>query len=552
MPATVSLEYAPKIFRAEDSVDTIADGEFDALENLSLALARQQYAERGGHGFHRFIQDAWKHVPTIEGVSGDFIDNWHIRELCRELDALLPRPNGMGQGARVIINIPPGAMKSLLVSVFFPAWAWTLNPKLQWLTVSYSDKLTTRDNLRVRQIVQSTWFQTLWPIRFAEDQDTKTKFNTEAGGWRYATSVDGGGTGEHPDFVIIDDASKATEAKSEAERQRINTWYSTTIPSRGRGKSASILVVGQRLHDEDLPGYLLAQGGWTHICWPMRYEKCTCTAEQRCALHLANEHWHPDPRDPRTEAGELLWPALFDEPKVEAMERELLEDAPGQLQQRPSREGGTLFKREWFKFVEALPARRISCRGWDTAATEENARQKGDRTAGIKMSEGLEVKRDPNRPRWPGAVVRTGIFFIEHAIAERLGPDGVDALMKSLATTDGKACAVREQREGGASGKAVITARARLLRGHDYEEVPVGVNKVLFSKPLRSQCAAGNVCILRTGDPARDAWIEPFLAELCAFPTGKHDDQVDGASTAFNSLGELPIPQGKGAIWGKG
>jgi predicted phage terminase large subunit-like protein len=508
------------------------------LNALELSLDRA----RLGSSLHDFIEEFWSVVEP--GIN--FQTNWHVRLICGDLEQAY-RDWRANKSVRRIYNIPPGTMKSLLW-VFFNAWCWTKLGRMRFLTFSYGAHLTTRDNLRVRAIVMSRRYQELWPLGFAEDQDTKTRYNTDQGGWRIATSVGGVGTGEHPDCIVIDDAATALEAKSDTERKRINGWYSATIPSRGKSRNAMIFVLGQRLDEEDLPGYLIAQGGWVVTRLPMRYEKCTCTASERCALHLAEPSWRPDPRDPRTAPGELMWPALFDEKKVQELEKELLEDAPGQLQQRPSRVGGGLIKRENFKYVSAPPAQRLAARGWDTAASEG----RGDWTAGVLISEGLELRGDPRYPKLAPQLMRTGTYYVENVRREQLGPDGVDRLMLTTAQDDGKPVAQREQREGGASGKHVITARARLLTGHDYAEVHVGVNKVLFSKPFRAQVAAGNVYVVKTGDPARDAWIELFLAEMAAFTaTGahKHDDQVDAASTAFNSLPELELPSTMGAVW---
>jgi predicted phage terminase large subunit-like protein len=497
-----------------DNDDTLI--ELDNADKWLIADER----ERLQNSLHEFVKASWHLVEP----AAPFVDNWHIRELCKVLEDVY-----YGRQDRVIINVPPGTMKSLLVSVFWPAWMWAKNAKRRVLTAAYGAHLTTRDNLRLRDVVISPWFQRLFPLRLVEDQNTKTRFNTDAGGWRIATSVGGVGTGEHPDIIIIDDALTATQAESEQERSAANNWFDRTISSRGVGRGVAIVVVGQRLHEDDLPGYLKKKGGWEVVCFPMRYEKCTCKGDpkaladdQRCSPHRADITWRPDPRDPRTEPGELLFPSMFDLKKVKRLENDLGPyGSAGQLQQRPSPEGGGLFKREWFQYVDASPVVARRARGWDTAATQGD----GDYTRGVLIAE------------------VGGIFYIEDGVGDQLSPAGVDALILATAKRDGKEIVQREEKEGGSAGKTVVEARAKLLVGYDYAGVPISGSKITRAKPFRAQCEAGNVRIVR------GPWNEDYVRELCAFPTGKHDDWVDASSAAFNAVLLEPEPKQAGVLW---
>lgn len=470
------------------------------------------------HSLLAFTREAW----VILESEHDLVENWHIVEMCTLLEQVAASFGGFGHDAaqaaieRLIINIPPGTMKSLLVSVIFPCWLWARNPKLRVLTAAYSDKRALDANLKARQLLKSPWYQSLFPLEFAEDQEAKGRFDTKQGGWRIATSVGGEGTGLHPDLIIIDDAATAADAQSEVERKRVNDWFDQTVSSRGVSRNVKVIVIGQRLHEEDLPGHLLKRAGWTHVCWPMRFMLARPVTEHRPA-------YTPDPRDQRTTEGELLFPQLFTEAKVKQLEIDLGSyGTSGQLQQMPSPEGGGLFKREWFRFADIPPRDARRCRGWDTAATEGG----GDYTCGVKISEEFEwIVTDGFRK-----YQSTGRFFVEDVQHVQLGPDGVDKLMKVTATLDGKACSIREEKEGGASGKTVILARTKLLKGFNYACVQLGGSKVLRAQPFRAQCEGGNVFLVR------GMWNESFITELCAFPTAKHDDQVDGASCAFNSV----------------
>jgi predicted phage terminase large subunit-like protein len=228
-----------------------------------------------------------------------------------------------------------------------------------------------------------------------------------------------------------------------------------------------------------------------------------------------------DSLDHRTEDGALLWPKLLPEEKVRQLEIDLGPyGTAGQLQQRPAPEGGGLFQRDWFKIVDASPAQARRVRGWDTAGTEGG----GDWTVGVRIAE------------------YNGQFFVEDVIRGQWGPSGVDMVMLQTTKLDGLKCAQREEREGGSAGKAVIAARAKALVGYDYQEVPISGSKIVRSKPYRSQCAAGNVFLVR------GEWNEPYISELCTFPTGRHDDQVDGSSAAFNAVLLEPALDGS-LVW---
>lgn len=474
-------------------------------------LRRQVQARRYTGSLYEFVQGAW----SIVEPNRPFVGNWHIEQLCKHLEDIAD-----GKVKRTVINVPPGTMKTLLVAVFFPCWLWARNSKLKILTASYSAPRAYDANLAGRKVIRSEWFQSYWPLKLKADQDEKGRFDSVAGGWRIATSVGGEGTGLHPDFIIIDDASTAVDAQSDTERKNVTDWYSGTVTTRGAGVDAAIIVLGQRLHDEDLSGYLLdgpTGSTYVHVCWPMRFERSRPASDQE------PEGYTADPRDQRTQEGELLWPALFNDAKVKQLEMDLAEDAPGQLQQRPAAKGGRLFKIENFKFYDVAPALMRIARGWDTGATEGG----GDPTVGVKMGEEIDQRVEDGRKK----ATPTGRYYILDVKSENLGPEGVDLLMRSTAEADGIAVAQREEREGGSSGKAVTTARSKLLKGYDYAEVPKNVNKTIYSKPFRAQVNAGNVYL-----PRGASWVQKYINELRDFPTVKHDDQVDASATAFNAV----------------
>lgn len=487
------------------------DAETSLLASDSLRVSLASKRLRGS--LLAFVREAWDIVEQGQA----FQNNWHIEELCKILESVTA-----GNMKRVVVNVPPGTMKSLLTSVFWPCWMWANNPRLRILTAAYSDKRALDANLKARNIIKSLWFKKHFTVDLVEDQDTKGRYDTKVGGWRIATSVGGEGQGLHPDYIIIDDPSTAAQAESALERATVNTWFDGTISSRGASRGAAIVVIGQRLHEEDLSGYLLKSGvAWEHVCWPMEYEKQRVDDAGRPTGNP------PDVRDHRAAEGELLWPQLFDGAKVKQLKLQMGPYiAAGQLQQRPAPEGGGLFKRDWFQFVDAVPKNIIrKLRGWDTAGTEGA----GDYTRGIK----IEEDSDHN-------------FYISSAVGGQLGPDGVDKLILSVAKQDGLDVAQREEKEGGASGKAVIAARSKLLRGHDYQGVQVSGSKIIRANPFRSQVEGQHVFIVRA------SWNDEYIKELCNFPTAGHDDYVDATSCAFNAILLEPYREisVREALWG--
>jgi predicted phage terminase large subunit-like protein len=465
------------------------------LEGIEAQLARRN--------FKTFVKKAW---PLIEPAT-PLLWNWHLDVICDELQAI---SDGTNEDYDLLINIPPGTAKSLFTSVLWPAWEWTRMPQLRIIGASYGMRLSMRDAMKMRNVVTSPWYERNYDVRLAADQAAKLWYVNDCDGWRLATSTGGEGTGEHPDRLIIDDPHKADEARSDVTRQAVLDWYDRTLSTRGVSRGVRKVIVMQRLHEEDLSNHVLSKGGkWRHLMFPMRYDP---------------KRAHP--RDPRRIPGELLWPQLFTEEKVRALEIGLGPyGTAGQLQQIPAPEGGGLFKGVWFRYVDTVPSNLRVVRGWDTASTEGA----GDYTAGVKISYDQE----------------NGKFFVEDVKRGQWGPNRADEEMLSTARADGRTCSQREQKEPGSAGAMVIAKRARDLVGYDYGPSPTTGDKVTRAKPYRAQCEAGNVYLKRA------PWNAEFIAEHEIFPNGKNDDQVDAASTAFNEVVTGPRPvRTVGVRWG--
>jgi hypothetical protein len=310
--------------------------------------------ERAEASLHEFVRQAW---PIVE-PDCPFIDGWHIRAICEHLEAVTD-----GRIKRLLINIPPGCSKSLLTCVFWVPWTWGPRnwPQSRWLFASYGQELSTRDSRKCRKILESEWYRSLWGDRLslADDQNEKTKFENSAGGWRLATSVGGRGTGEHPDFVIWDDPHNVNDVESQVERERVINWRAATISLRGLTRDVREVGIMQRLHRDDLAGWMLKthKDHLDHLCLPMRYEESAMPKPTSIG-------WI----DPRVTADELLWPAVVGKARLVDMENQLGPHAEGQLQQRPptcalsAMFHATYFDDHTIWFDEFPPANELRCK----------------------------------------------------------------------------------------------------------------------------------------------------------------------------------------------
>src|SRR5437764_12448684 len=261
-------------------------------------------AEMASRSLREFVRQAW---PIVE-PSTPFVPGWHIDAIIEHLEAVT-----RGQIRNLLINVPPRHMKSLLVSVFWPAWEWIRWPERRWLFSSYAAQLSIRDSVMCRRLIESPWYQTRWQHVFCltGDQNTKGRFDNNRSGYRLATSVGGAATGEGGDHIITDDAHNVQEAKSDSIRKSTLDWFDVVMSTRVNDpKTAGKVVVMQRCHQQDLSGHLIEQGGWEHLCLPAEYEGPPC---------VTTIGWS----DPRKEPGELLWPAQFGAPEIEDLKRSL-------------------------------------------------------------------------------------------------------------------------------------------------------------------------------------------------------------------------------------
>jgi len=294
----------------------------------------------------------WKSFQTI--LPGTpYLRNWHIDAIVHQLMRMQA-----GDISRLLINQPPRSLKSICVSVAYVAWLLGHDPTRRIIVVSYSNEFAAELHRQFRMVIDAPWYRALFPA-MRPAKDSGSELVTTAGGSRYATSVGGTLTGRGADLIIVDDPLKAEEAMSEPARRRVIDWYGGTLVSRLNDKERGpIVVVMQRLHENDLAGHLIGQAGWHHLDLPaIAVEDSVIpigdgkffTRRQGDVLHAERESREVLERI-KAEIGSLMFSA--------------------QYQQRPVPLEGNLIKRDWFRFYDQRPQPgpgHLVVQSWDIA-----------------------------------------------------------------------------------------------------------------------------------------------------------------------------------------
>ena len=337
-----------------------------AAPELALMLISKEECERS---LAEFTKQAWHIIEP----GTPLVWNWHLDVLCAYIQAFYKRTLRV---PRLIMNVPPGSMKSVLLAVMAPAWVWTWDPSRRMIDITNEIGLATRDSMRMRAIITSDWYLERWgeTAALAPDQREKALFANVATGFRQGLGISGNLTGKRGSDLNIDDPLDAAKAFSDPEVNSVNQTYDQAVSSRlNTPAEDGIALIMQRLRTNDLTGHLLAKKqDWVHIRIPMRYEKDHVGYDPVADLgpefaHLA---------DPRTEDGELMFPERFPEHVVAALEEDLGEyGTAGQLQQRPTPLGGGIIKKQyWTKWPDdrPLPPPLLLFASYDTAYTDRD------------------------------------------------------------------------------------------------------------------------------------------------------------------------------------
>ena len=415
-----------------------------------------------------------------------------------------------GEITRLMVFAPPQHGKSELVSVRFPAWWLGRRPEDPVILASYAASLAERHSAEARAVVQSDVFgQLLFPgLRTRQDSRSKQLWRMAGHrGGMLAVGVGGPITGHGAQLGIIDDPFENWEqAQSATVRGKVWDWWRGTFRTRIWERGAIILVM-TRWHEDDLAGRLLADQGdrWRVLRLPALAETQEERDEAARLLGLPAGGADPLGRAP----GEALCPRRFSVEALAAIRRDVGARVwSAEYQGLPRPLEGVLFRREWFGVVSAAPAGVVCVRYWDKAGTHGA----GDYTVGVLLAQ------------------HEGRFYVADVVRGQWSAHEREQVIRRTAERDGAGVAIWLEQEPGSGGKDSAAASLRALAGFNAHAAPVSGDKVTRATPFAAQAEAGNVVLVR------GAWNAAYLEELCAFPSGAHDDQVDASSGAFNHL----------------
>ena len=479
------------------------------MNNLAIQykLLQEYEKRRCEKSLAQFVRSSWHIIEP----STELVWNWHLDTLCGYLEALHE-----GLIRNLIINVPPGSMKSIVVSVCFPAWIWIEEKGVRFLGVTNEQGLALRDALKAKTILESEWYQSKWSFDFDKRQNEKSLYQNTELGFRQSIGITSNATGKRGDYILIDDPNDAKKVESDAIRTDINDSYDVKISNRVNDpKNSKRLLISQRVHEEDLSGHLLEKDGWVHLCIPMEYEE-----NYPYQFDAGEDIGRPELNDPRTEEGELFFEERFSREVVDEMKGVLGPyAAPGQLQQRPAPKGGGLFKDKYWKYYDELPLNISNMIIYvDTA---QKTKEQNDYTVAqcwaLSPGNGIYLV-DQIRGKWEAPELKTNIqaFWNKHK-PTRLKPMGVKKMKV----------------EDKVSGTGLIQ-EIKKDKKIPVDAVQRNIDKVVRVLGVIPRIAAGNVYL-----PKDAEWLSDYLEEFRKFTalmTHKHDDQIDCTVDAIEDL----------------
>jgi predicted phage terminase large subunit-like protein len=423
----------------------------------------------------------------------DYVRTWHVDAIAYQLERVR-----RGEVRRLIINMPPRSLKSIAASVAFPAFVLGHDPTRRIICVSYSGDLAKKHANDFRAVLDAAWYRSIFPTtKVGPYKDSETEIELTARGYRLATSVGGTLTGRGGDIIVIDDPLKPDDAFSETKRSAANQWFTNTLLSRLDDKrTGAIVVVMQRVHMDDLTGFLLDQSDeWQVLNLPaIAHSDETISAWDRQLHHRI--------------MGEALCPAR--EP-LETLQKIKLQIGSGafsaQYQQEPVPPAGAMIKREWVKYYTDLPPKSeylTILQSWDTAS---KGGPENDWSVGTT---------------W--IVTRKFEWYLANVWRGRVDYPALKGKVRSLASQ------WRPHRvlvEDAGSGTSLVQELCSEISGIIAVR-PEG-DKAARMSVVSAKFEAGQVFL-----PEKALWLPDLEAELFAFPGGKHDDQCDSISQALS------------------
>ena len=407
-----------------------------------------------------------------------------------------------GEVRRLIINLPPRSLKSHSISVAFVAWLLGQQPQTQIICASYGQDLADKHARDCRTLMSSALYKSIFPqTRLSTEKQSVGEFMTTRAGTRLSTSVGGVLTGRGADIIILDDPLKPEDAMSATRRSGVNDWYDNTLLSRLNSKEKGvIIIVMQRLHQDDLVGHVLEQEGWEVLSFPAIAEDEEIFKYETIFGRHQFQRRLKEVLDPERESLEIL----------EAMRKSIGEyNFSSQYQQRPIPLEGNLVKNEWLRFYEPgeEPEFGHIMQSWDTA---NKSGELNDYTVGTTWG-----------------VVNKDKFYLLDVFRKKVD---FPALKKAVIELAQKYRPNKIIVEDKASGTQLLQEARFIdgLYGMKAYQPPPGTDKVVRLYNQTDMFESGRVLL-----PKNAPWLAEYLNELAAFPGSKHDDQVDSTSQAL-------------------
>jgi len=477
-----------------------------------LKRVRQERADRMRASLATFIhggdpegdgQDgAW---GVLHSASLDW--NWHHDVICETLERVTA-----GDIKRLYINCPPGAMKSLLVNVFWPAWEWASNPSTQWADATHDGQLSKRDCMRTRDLVQSAWYNRYFGWNQKTDLNGKTHFGNEEQGFFVRTSVGAGFTGHRVDRLNGDDLLDVEDAFSRTKRKGTIDWLKNKYLDRTNDDDSTVVIIGQRVHTADHFDWLEDVAGFESLVLEDPYDP----------------DFNPSTvefEDPRNEAGQYLHPSRHG-PEYHAQQRRYKGPSvySAHMSQKPVQDEGEMLKGDWLQYryttypMFSGPDRELI---W-VCDPKGGSTRAGSSEACIQLWLGLKRNEDAEH------------FERACLLRERRGiwdqPDTL-RVCRNLYQDRLWGSADRFLVEDKADGPA-IKAHLRDEFSFPIELVsPGGRDKEQRVRDVTGFWEAGNVWL-----PTKELepWVVDFIDQHVTFPRGARDDRVDTSTYAVS------------------
>ncbi len=449
-----------------------------------MNLTSREYEALLRNDFISFATAAFQQVvPSV------YQHNWHHELIASYLIEMLN-----GNKKRLIINLPPRSLKSFLISVALPAWILGRNPEAQIICVSYSNELAEKHARDCKALMGTGFYKRLFPNTYlSKDKNSANEFATTKGGFRLCTSPSGTLTGRGADFIIIDDPIKSEDAYSETTRNSVNGWFDNTLFSRLNSKeNGKIIVVMQRLHEDDLTGYLTEKGGWEVLSLPAEFEE---DAEFEIKDIFGS-------RKVSIKAGYILHSQRESKETLAEIRKTMGSYSySSQYQQKPMPAGGGMIKREWFKTYGKLPMGNP-----EIVLSLDTACKTGELNDYSVCMVFHKYKEE---------------YYLVYVWRKKVDYPDLKKNLKSLVNTYNPSAILVEDR---ASGTQLIQDIRKEIKQSVIAINPES-DKISRMSIQSAKIEAGKVYI-----PEDAAWMSDFMHEILHFPNGKHDDQIDALS----------------------